>query len=79
MIPLRSYPTLLQFSEHPCTNWEMRELEEYCVRFGKALDDLELHCNPRCPAYDPWDLTVEELLEEDLPVDGENHKNGGAS
>lgn len=47
--------------------------------FDKALDDPELHCNPGCPAYDPWDITVEELLEEDSPIDGENHFKGGTS
>ena len=57
----------------------MRKTEEFCVMFDKALDDLELNCNPRCPAYDPWDLTVEELLEEDSPIGGGNHFNGGAS
>ena len=55
-------PTLKQFSQHPCTHWEMRDDDEYCVFFGKPLFDPSLHCNPQCPAYDPWDCSLEELI-----------------
>ena len=62
---MRSYPTLEQFSQHPCTHWEMRDEKECCVMFGKTFDDPNLNCTPQCSAYDPWDCYIEELLIED--------------
>ena len=56
------YPTLEQFSAHPCEHWQMREAGEWCVMFDKALSSPQLHCDPRCPEYDSWDCEIEELL-----------------
>ena len=66
---MRRYPTLEQFSQHVCTHWEMLEQGEGCVMFNKVLTDPSLHCNPQCPAYEPWDCTIDELLAEEFHVE----------
>ncbi len=66
------YPTLEQFSEHSCEHWRMGDDNDptvhyqgdWCVMFGKYLDDPTLNCAPDCPEYAPWDRTVEGLLRD---------------
>jgi len=64
---MRSYPTLEQFSQHPCLHWARHDNEAYCTMYDKPLTDPDLGCQPQCPHYDPWDCSVEELSQQSKP------------
>lgn len=57
------YVSLHQFTEHHCSHWELTEDGEFCLRFDALIDEPMLDCSPYCVFYDPWDCTIEELLD----------------